>query len=149
MSIRIFYDETVFRLKRSGKAKEIIREIIAKEKKISGDLNFIITNDERLKEINVEFLEHDYYTDVITFNYNEKDIINGEVYISLDRVKENALNYNVSLEAELLRVLIHGVLHLVGYDDNNEEKKSEMRRMEDFWLDSLKVKKLWIFNMIL
>ena len=138
MSIRIFYDETVFRLKRARKAKEIISEIIGKEKKTTGNLNFIITNDERLKEINVEFLEHDYYTDVITFNYNEKDVIQGEVYISLDRVKENALNYNVSLEAELLRVLIHGVLHLIGYDDSSEVKRSEMRRMEDYWLDSLK-----------
>ena len=140
MSIKIFYDELVFRLKRSGKAKKIIREIITKENRIAGDLSFIITNDERLKEINIEFLEHDYYTDVITFNYNEKDIINGEIYISLDRIKENALNYNVSLEAELLRVLIHGILHLVGYDDSNEEKRSEMRRMEDYWLNSLKEK---------
>jgi len=140
LSVRIFYDETVFRLKRSGKAKEIISEIITSERRTTGNLNFIITSDERLKEINVEFLEHDFYTDVITFNYNESDVINGEVYISLDRVKENALNYNVSLESELLRVLIHGVLHLVGYDDKSEEKKSEMRRMEDYWLDSLKSK---------
>ncbi len=140
MSIRIFYDELVFRLKRSGKAKKLVSDIITKENRIAGDLSFIITNDERLKEINIEFLEHDYYTDVITFSYNEKDVINGEIYISLDRVKENALNYKVSLEAELLRVLIHGVLHLVGYDDNNEEKRSEMRRMEDYWLNSLKEK---------
>ncbi len=140
MSVRIFYDETVFRLKRSGKAKEIISEIITSERKTTGNLNFIITTDERLKEINVEFLEHDFYTDVITFNYNENDVINGEVYISLDRVKENALNYNVSLESELFRVLIHGVLHLVGYDDKSEQKKSEIRRMEDYWLDSLKSK---------
>jgi probable rRNA maturation factor len=137
LSIRIFYDETDFRLKGWRKAVGIIKKVIAKEQKISGDLSFIITNDESLKKINVEFLEHDYYTDVITFNYNEGDCISGEVYISLDRVTENALNYNVSLNTELMRILIHGVLHLVGYDDRDDESRSEMRRMEDYWLESL------------
>ena len=117
---------------------KIVREVIAKEKKLSGDLSFIVTTDEIVKDINIEFLEHDYYTDVITFDYCNGNVINGEIYISLDRVKINALNYNVSFEQEFLRVLIHGVLHLLGYTDLNDADKRVMRKMEDFWIKSVK-----------
>lgn len=135
MSIRIYYDDTSYRYRGWRNLVRIINEVIAKEHKISGDLNIIVTNDENLRKINVQFLEHDFYTDVITFNYNSGNCLQGEIYISLDTVKANAINYDVSLQEEMSRVIIHGVLHLSGYNDKTEEERKEMRKLEDFWLN--------------
>jgi probable rRNA maturation factor len=138
LSIRVFYDETDFRVVGWRKTVRIIEEVIAKDQKISGDLNFIVTNDEVLRKINIQFLKHDYNTDVITFNYSSENVINGEIYISIETVRRSATNYKVSLNSEVYRVFIHGVLHLLGYNDETRKQRERMRFMEDRWLSSIK-----------
>jgi probable rRNA maturation factor len=135
VSIRVFYDETGFRIKNWRKIKKTVEKVIADENRISGDLNFILTNDNILKQINVEFLKHNYYTDVICFDYGVGKTVSGEVYISVETVRLNAKNYKVSYGNEILRVIIHGVLHLCGYDDKNKKGRSGMRVLENYWLE--------------
>jgi probable rRNA maturation factor len=134
LSIKIFYDEIDFRLKGWRKIKKIIEKVISDEKRISGDLIFILTNDTNIKNLNKKFLKHNYYTDVISFNYGDEKKVEGEIYISLDTVKINAINYEVSYNLELLRVIIHGVLHLCGYEDKSKKDRIKMRRKENFWM---------------
>lgn len=134
MNIRIYYDSTGYRLRDSRKIKKIIERVIREEKRIPGDLSFILTSDSELKKINREFLGRDYYTDVIAFDYGEGETVKGEVYISRDTVQRNANNYKVSLRNELIRVILHGTLHLCGYKDKSNAQKDKMRRTEDKWL---------------
>jgi probable rRNA maturation factor len=139
LSIKVYYDKTEYRLKGSRKIAKIIEKVIGNEGRISGGLNFIFTNDESIRQINVQFLNHDYFTDVITFNYNDGDLINGEIYISIDTVKINAVNYKVSFTAEIIRVMIHGVLHLLGYDDESDEDRKKMKVREDKLIEDFKI----------
>lgn len=126
MRIRIFYDGIKFRLKGTGRIKEFICKVITDANKKPGDLIFIFTGDVRIKEINQEFLGHNYYTDVISFDYREGDFINGEIYISIDTVRSNSKIYKSGIFEEAMRVMIHGTLHLLGYRDDSEEEKGKM-----------------------
>jgi probable rRNA maturation factor len=134
LNIKIFYDNIEFRLRGWRKIKKLIEDIISKEKKFSGDINIILTNDPSLLEINKKFLKHNYFTDVISFSYNMGEMIIGEVYISMDTIRVNSFNYNVSLKNELTRVIIHGILHLCGYEDNEQDEKVKMKLKEEEWL---------------
>jgi len=132
--IRLFYDNTIYRLRGSRKTLKLVERVIRKENRTPGDLNFILTSKFRVRKINREFLKHNYYTDVIAFGYSENKVIQGEVYMSLETIKENSINYKVSLNNEIVRVMIHGTLHLCGYEDGNETERLEMREQEDYWL---------------
>lgn len=134
MKIQIFYEGTKYRFRGWKKAVVLIDKIIRSEGMIPGEINFIITTDDILTPINSEFLNHNYNTDVIAFESNSGRIVNGEIYISKETVKENAHNYNVSLESEVLRVMIHGILHLTGYRDKTHSEKKVMHKIEDRWL---------------
>lgn len=108
-----------------------LEKIIKTEKKSLGEISYIFCDDDYLLEINIKHLNHDDYTDIITFNYNEEDVISGDIFISTERVEENAKTYDVSFEEELLRVMAHGVLHLIGYNDKTNEESIIMREKEN------------------
>lgn len=95
------------------------------------DLNYVFVSDEELYEMNVKYLNHNTLTDIITFNYVENEIVSGDIFISVDRVKENAVVFNVSFENELLRVMVHGLLHLMNYNDKTDEEQELMTLKED------------------
>jgi rRNA maturation RNase YbeY len=115
--------------------KQFIELLFKKEKKVLFELTYIFCSDEYLLSINRDFLQHDYYTDVITFDLSEntKQII-GEIYVSLDRIKDNAKTLNISVKEETLRVIFHGALHLCGYNDKTQVDISKMRKKEEQYL---------------
>ncbi|NOZ34409.1 MAG: rRNA maturation RNase YbeY [Chlorobi bacterium] len=111
-----------------------IEILISNENKTDGELSFIFCSDNYLLEMNKNYLKHDFYTDVITFDYCENDIVSGDIFISIDRIKENAKIYKTTFQNELHRIMIHGVLHLVGYNDKTDKEQKQMREKENFYL---------------
>ncbi|MDR0386272.1 MAG: rRNA maturation RNase YbeY [Prevotellaceae bacterium] len=119
--------------------KSQIKSLIEMENKTAGDLCFIFCSDDILLDMNKKHLNHDYYTDVITFDYTSDNTISGDIFISIDRVSENAGKFGTSFDRELDRVMYHGVLHLCGYDDKSENDRRTMREKEDFYLNMLSI----------
>ena len=119
------------------KIERWIRAVAADYGYAVGNINYIFCSDERELEVNRQFLGHDYYTDIITFDYTTRKTLNGDIFISLDTVRSNAEEVGCTFEQELLRILIHGILHLTGQGDKTPETKAEMTRKEDRALHSL------------
>jgi len=127
-----FFNENVeFQLLNSKQIKNWISIVIKRHKKKVGDINFIFCSDKYLLQINIDYLKHNYFTDIITFNYNESHYISSDIFISIDTVMYNAKEYNVPFEHELKRVMVHGILHLLGFDDKTSSQQIEMSQKED------------------
>lgn len=140
MSIQFFSEETAFTLDSQDIISNWIVEVASLQNYQVGDLNYIFCSDDYLLEINKEHLNHDYYTDIITFDQSEEDgLIEADIFISVDRVKDNAEKLGVDFPKELYRVIIHGLLHLLGFGDKTEAEKTEMREKEDACISLLKV----------
>lgn len=126
----IFNYETDFQLENESKYEDWIDSIIESEDKEPGEINYIFCDDDYLLEINKQYLDHDTLTDIISFDYCIGDLISGDIFISIDRVKDNAQEYEVSFNNELLRVMSHGILHYCGYKDKTQEEQLLMRAKE-------------------
>lgn len=126
-----FNYETDFELSSESDYVSWIQNVIASENKEEGDINYIFCDDEYLHKINVEYLNHDTLTDIISFDYSEGNFLHGDIFISVERVADNAKEFNVSFENELKRVMAHGVLHYCGYKDKSEQDELLMRQKED------------------
>lgn len=126
-----FAFQTTCTLKNRTILKQWIKLVIENNNKKVGEIAYIFCSDEQLLEINKEFLNHDYYTDIITFDYSETDVVSGDMFISIDRIKDNAKILGVAYQEELHRVIIHGILHLLGNKDKTETESENMRKLED------------------
>ena len=133
-----FHSENVdFHLVNEKQIIKWLQNATKSEGKTVSELSYIFCSDDYLHKMNLEYLNHDTYTDIITFDYTEGSVVGGDIFISIDRVKENALKFKTEFLNELSRVIVHGVLHLAGYKDKTNKEKELMRSKEDFYLTLL------------
>ena len=132
--ISYFYEDTKFVFKGKQRNNRWLRLVAESEIRRLGDLSIIFCSDPYILDINLKYLQHDYFTDIITFDYCEGEKISGDLFISIDSVRENAVFYGTEFEDELNRVMVHGVLHLIGYDDHTKAEQKTMREKENYYL---------------
>lgn len=135
--ISYFFEDTHFKFSKRRLTNKWLKSVVQNEGLSLGDINIIFTSDDYLLKINQKYLNHNYFTDIITFDYREGDVIVGDLFISVDSVKDNSSFYGTSFDNELMRVIVHGVLHIIGYDDHTPEDVKVMRSKEDFYLNAL------------
>ena len=132
--IRFFSEDVCFDFNQKLLTKRWLKLVAEAEQRNIGDINIIFCSDPYILDINIQFLQHDYYTDIITFDYCEGDVLSGDLFISIDSVRDNSSEFSSSFNDELNRVIVHGLLHLIGYDDHKDEDIIVMRSKEDFYL---------------
>jgi len=134
MGVLIHHNYAAFDLPNDNQLTQLALAVIHQEKEKAGNINIIYTDNPEILELNRKYLNHDYYTDVIAFHYGPTLEVEGDMFISLDKVQENAGEYGVAFEDELLRVTVHGLLHLIGYTDKTDEEKEIMHSLEDRYI---------------
>lgn len=132
--VRYFMEDTDFVFKPKALNNKWLKMVAGSEIKRLGAVNIIFCSDNYILDVNMKYLQHDYFTDIITFDYCEKDVLSGDLFISIDSVRENAAFYKTEFNDELNRVIVHGLLHLIGYDDHTDEDVKVMRSKEDYYL---------------
>ena len=133
--IRYFQEDIRFELKQKMLNNRWLKMVASSEMRRLGAINIIFCSDNYILDVNMKYLQHDYFTDIITFDYCEKDVLSGDLFISIDSVRENAQFYGTEFADELNRVMVHGVLHLIGYDDHSEADIAVMRQKENYYLE--------------
>ncbi len=132
--ISYYFEDIDFKLKDKIRIRKWLRLVAESEIFVLGDISIIFCSDNYILDINRKYLQHDYFTDIITFDYTEGNRISGDLFISIDSVRENSIEYGTGFIDELHRVIVHGVLHLIGYDDHTEEEIEMMRKKENYYL---------------
>ena len=132
--VRYYNEDVKFLFKNRQVNNRWLKMVAESEIKKLGDISIIFCSDSYILEMNVKYLQHDYFTDIITFDYCVGNVLSGDLFISLDSVRENAKDFSTVFPDELNRVMVHGILHLMGYDDHTEEEQKIMRSKEDYYL---------------